>query len=593
MARRSPQSSAWLAQGGVALADILANSVAVILILIIVTITAQQKKSQDEITQNADITSILARQLASSIVYNDLPSSPPAVLHDYRSCAIAHDCNHYLYPVLELYDGYMRIFNTNTRIYRNELLRNPNALDRYLKSLPPQQADNIRIDIHGISEYYLVMGILQENNMRSRHWHFLGEHVPGLNNPIDATELGNYAYHRENPESSAGGQFNDDSSTASSESQSGQPDLDGGQSNAMMSYTMGTEQADFNTLSQLNYDSLLPPSANASGDQGSSSSQSHDAFSPGRGGGQFSQRTPSTLFDALVGMMAESRGLVQEGSQQGRGSSGAQSDQRQSRFHIPNVNGQLPGEDGDNSLNIELSAEDYHAVVLAYIFKMLKEARREETFLLSQARDWLLELARNPAAIKDHPHAALIESMAQAMRADIDAGYVPLDKVVENPLPFNALVLNPNQVPSQAQLLFNRLPRWIAPILASGEIQPQMVLRSFPTLYKGETLDFPKAYTLVVHPDEWADKQQQWRPVAIIDPQLSDISMGFVYAALDDNGAIELLAGPNLLRLNQVPLAQPVVSEADETQINAPILWALAMIGFLLLVNRLRVRRHA
>ena len=66
--------------GGVALADILANSVAVILIMIIITITVQQKRAEDEVSQNASVTTILARQLASTIVFNDLPSSPPARL---------------------------------------------------------------------------------------------------------------------------------------------------------------------------------------------------------------------------------------------------------------------------------------------------------------------------------------------------------------------------------------------------------------------------------------------------------------------------------------------------------------------------------
>ena len=113
----------YLKPGSVALADILANSVAVILILIITSLDVAQEKAQDELEKNADITSILSRQLSSSIVFNELPASAPARLHNYNTCQIAHDCNPMLAPIIELHKGYIRIFNADAKIYRNELLR--------------------------------------------------------------------------------------------------------------------------------------------------------------------------------------------------------------------------------------------------------------------------------------------------------------------------------------------------------------------------------------------------------------------------------------------------------------------------------------
>ena len=50
-------------QMSVALADILANSVAVILILIAVTLTVLQERADTEMRKNTEITSLLSRQL--------------------------------------------------------------------------------------------------------------------------------------------------------------------------------------------------------------------------------------------------------------------------------------------------------------------------------------------------------------------------------------------------------------------------------------------------------------------------------------------------------------------------------------------------
>ena len=68
---------------GVALADILANSVAIVIIMIVVTLMARYEEEQDKLEQAEDVAVLLSRELASSFVMNALPTSPPAQLHDY------------------------------------------------------------------------------------------------------------------------------------------------------------------------------------------------------------------------------------------------------------------------------------------------------------------------------------------------------------------------------------------------------------------------------------------------------------------------------------------------------------------------------
>ena len=158
----------------VALADILANGVVILMMLIVLSIKIQSDRAQEEINQNADITTILSRDMAKSIIFNDLPSSPPAVLHDYSSCAVAHDCNESLYPILEVYDDYVRMKNENVRMSLRELLNRPNPMDIWLSSFSVLEKSNIRMDIYGVGMYYLALSILGENGIaHPRHWHFL------------------------------------------------------------------------------------------------------------------------------------------------------------------------------------------------------------------------------------------------------------------------------------------------------------------------------------------------------------------------------------------------------------------------------------
>ena len=70
---------------GVALADILANSVAIVIMMIVVTIFIKHEADQKKLEQVEDVSVLLSREIATSVVMNALPTSPPARLHDYNT----------------------------------------------------------------------------------------------------------------------------------------------------------------------------------------------------------------------------------------------------------------------------------------------------------------------------------------------------------------------------------------------------------------------------------------------------------------------------------------------------------------------------
>ena len=158
---------------GVALADILANSVAIVIIMIVVTLMARYEDEQDKLEQAEDVAVLLSRELASSFVMNALPTSPPAQLHDYVSSPLDRNPQHAIMPIIELRGQYIRDYYTGETYGRDELLRQDNAFDAYLRAITPAQLLAIRIDVYAIDQFYIAMSIFSAHGHRPRHWHFL------------------------------------------------------------------------------------------------------------------------------------------------------------------------------------------------------------------------------------------------------------------------------------------------------------------------------------------------------------------------------------------------------------------------------------
>lgn len=175
--RRSPRRGDRIlpASAGVALADILANGVAIVIIMIVLTSMARYEQEQDKLQRTEDVAVLLSRELATSVVMNALPTSPPARLHDYVASPLDRNPHPSKMPILELHDGFVRDYYTGA-VYRREALLEPaNALDAYLAALAPEQRAATRVDVYGIREFYLAMSIFKAHGLAPRHWHFLGD----------------------------------------------------------------------------------------------------------------------------------------------------------------------------------------------------------------------------------------------------------------------------------------------------------------------------------------------------------------------------------------------------------------------------------
>ena len=77
-------------------------------------------------------------------------------------------------PIIELRRNFVRDHYTGRRYGRDELLRQDNAFDAYLRGLTPDQLAALRVDIYSTRLFYVAMSILKAHGHAPRHWHFLG-----------------------------------------------------------------------------------------------------------------------------------------------------------------------------------------------------------------------------------------------------------------------------------------------------------------------------------------------------------------------------------------------------------------------------------
>lgn len=168
---------------GIALADILANGVAIIMLLIVITISTKYQLEEEKLEQVDEVSQVLSRDIVNSVVMNNLSASPPAVLHSYVDSAHDRDQRHAVMPILELHENNIRDYY-NGRIWsREQLLRQDNPFDDYLRSLDAQQRLLLRTDIYEVSMFYIYMSILKDHKIIPRHWHFALD-KPGQGFPV-------------------------------------------------------------------------------------------------------------------------------------------------------------------------------------------------------------------------------------------------------------------------------------------------------------------------------------------------------------------------------------------------------------------------
>ena len=546
---------------GVALADILANSVAIVIIMIVVTLMARYEEEQDKLEQAQDVAVLLSRELASSFVMNALPTSPPAQLHDYVTSPLDRNPQHATMPIIELHRDYIRDYYTGVTFDREELLRHGNTFDDYLAGLTPAQLLALRIDVYAIDQFYIAMSVLKAHGHQPRHWHFLG----AMQNP------------------GRGGQ------TAAVARAQGHGIAVGG---ARPQGAPGTGPADSGDA--FGAGAAIPEDVSLARAGGVDANYPSDAVAARGGAGATSQE----FFDLPGGAGDETsdaaRGPASATADTGTAAAGGSRSFRAARPAAPAAETMLSADvetldllralyaymravqaDADAGLPSRLPRYDFQRDVLDRIGDLAPPTDAEAS--LFRSLEFLMDSPRGGAAFAD---PALDASPGLAIR---------LEEGTED----RAAAADSRGSRGQALKLFAHEPLDVTvwerdaeqPPLAWNRQRAPVTLRlgTHAEIHEGLRVALP-GDGLVLMPDAsaGADPTVKWRVATLVNPERTDFVTGFVYAGLDRTGRLLLPVDENAVDIGGLRIESRLPSVAFRSETRRLLLYGLIATLFAL-----------
>ena len=518
---------------GVALVDILANGVAVLIIVVVLSIAEREEQEKELSERVKEVSAVMTREFSTSLVLNRLAASSPARLHDYENSDLDQFWDPYLLPIIEFHNDSARDPYSGKIWTRSELLEKPNSFDDFLSAMTLDQKQRFRGDIYDVGSYYLVNSILSDYQIQIRHWHFMGS-MPGqgsvLRCPPDvlardclsvgtndsvvtAEELGDLLGQQAEGNGEGGG-FTDEDSAWPPEGLEGVPDFERGRGEIMPEgATLGSQAP--GDLSDGLWGSF--PDASMANSTGSPNGQG------GTGGGQ-----PSD--NSIRFRLADPRQLDQN------------ENAIQLDFGDPSIAQLLAGlmaylselqRAYDSNLNLE---------PLLANFALILNGAVTNPPQLTEAQSQVVEDLSLILSSADQFGDTIFEPILLSTYEDLGAEQAIL-KVTPNRLIFSAQTNTKNQ-------------SWAAGIPSEGS--PKLNINGYPGIWRGLQVTLYRGAVLMIVPGQTQTNISKWRAVTYVAPELDDFIVGFIYSSLDESGQLAVLGESNQVRVESVSLSQPL-----------------------------------
>ena len=492
------------------------------------------------------------------------PTADPAYLHDYHSCEIPHDCNPALYPIIELHKNAIREYNANVVFTQQQLmLQQDNPFDALLASYTRDQLNNLRVDVYDISVFYLAISLLREHGAALRHWHFLGEQ-----HPIPAATPNDMANDTLAEKLEAG------LAALANANQSNNPDGQAG-TQALPQVPQGAELANPSLVQGLEEDFLLP-AQDIEQPANNNESGAEDAERIAGNSNQAAPNQPSnnSMVDQLLNEFAKQRNGQPMAEAQGRTFS----------LNLPNVN----PDPNSQPITLQIPPELYEEVMLTYLLKAMELGKTNKGFDMQALQTLLMDMVHNPNAIKEYRLANWVQHMVSHLKNIATTNALNSNTTAESPMPFD-LVDDAERYPALLQLTPNTASRSLA---ITGEVVPHqawqlqqntvadVLLRLVPFVHRGERIAIFDSYVVLMHPDDIDNTATGWRPLAVFDPAMENVSLGFGFAGFQQ-GQLDIPVDVNQVRFD----GRPVVSslEAPEQRSGWQLSKLYVLVGIVLL----------
>ena len=533
---------------GVALVDILANGVAVLIIVIVISLASRFEQEQQYSERIQEVSAVMTREFSTSLVLNRLAAGPAAMLHDYENSELDRIWHPAVLPVLEIHNDFVRDPHSGTVWHRNELLREPNSLDTHLINFDAYQRTALRGDFYDIGTFYLLMSILKDHQITITHWHFIGTTGIGQDASLATCPPGMSA--QDCSGSGMGATPGDMAEVFDSMRDGGGTNPDEG------SGEWPPTDADWDE-------------PDAGGGEQSTTLPQGASMGPSGGGSLDSESFP----DARA-----SRGSMRG---QGGGEAAETSDAPGLTIRLATPNALPVNIEGISLQSIRLDPATFFAALMLFLEEVQAQydAGNPPTELLHQFIPTL------EALLLDLPELSIAQQEA------VEDLALALELVHQQPLrarttePLTTMPLAPSANP-EALLRFatNRVlidAELQSNNLAQLEALPEQArlrfnLQMYPDIWQGLQVTLERNAVLLVPPDQSDPTKPKWRAVGYIAPQLDDFVVGFVYSTYADDGLIEVMAEPNQTLANTMRLLPEWTRKPFSIQTWMTLLYAIA-----------------
>ena len=572
---------------GVALVDILANGVAMLIIVIVLSIATRAERERHYAEQTDEVASVMSHRFSTSLVLNSLAASPPATLHDYETSPLDQVLDPEILPILELHRGFVREFYTGAVWTRHALLAGENAMGAWLSGFSDQQRQRLRVDVYDVDQFYVAMAILREHGIVSRHWHFIpgrislaeaGRCPPGVaakdclgpageDAPVEWPGI---ALADRRAQSGLGGP--DQPSTAPGEGRnpggSGEPDwppaalgqgrgpggsngsgavpgpMPGGVVPGIAGPANGGFEAD---------GADGPPNGAGSGARPDAEQQRGTGFGSGQGAGRGPAAGLGSFPDARAGGTGGSagRGGGRARSGSGRGEGDGNGAQMRFRIALPESARRELARATRFSKTPEL--ETMLGVMLSWLGELqatLDAGASPSRQIADFSRRFQLALRFPPPLTEAEREVARALARDFVLMHLLDGPASRMEPLAVRPFPLGpgedtALIVDPNRLIEEVGV--GRSP------MAGGGLpevaRPRLALNAYPGIWKGLEIAVEPYSVLLVPPAAHAPGSVRWRAAGYLAPTLDDFIFGFIFAGVDAEGRLQAQADANRVRL--------------------------------------------
>ncbi len=500
---------------GVALVDILANGVAVLIIVIVLSIASRFEQEKEYSERIQEVAAVMTREFSTSLVLNRLAAGPPAQLHDYENDPLDQVWDPALMPVLEIHKDVVRDPYSGRIWHRSELLQEPNSLDAFLSEFDAFQRTKVRGDFYDIGIFYLLMSILKDHAIVITHWHFIGGMGAAPDASLASCPPGMSA--KDCMQQGANGQ----TSTVAE---------------VYESLTNG------NNDSENQGDGEWPPSEsewNEDGAPGTANTESlpqGTQLGPGGGGNVDGESFPDVR--------------ASRNRQTGQGTGGVPGNVPGFSIRLADPTAELMDLGSLSLGSIENDLEGFLTAFMAFLDEVQRfyDADNPPTELLQQFIPILQHFLSQPPELAE-PQREAIEDLVLSLGLLHNQGLVQSspEPLLTMPIPPSAhpealIRLTVNRPLIEAEIQSNN-----ATLLATipEMAKPRFHLQAYPDIWRGMQVGLDRNAVLLMSPNQTEPHTPKWRSIAYLSPQLDDFVVGFVFSTYDEDGHVEIIADSN------------------------------------------------